>query len=1414
MNKYLFSFIAFIIPLIIQGQNISFKDSEVKRICVANWDSDKDGELSYSEAAKVTELWDAFSSKDNITSFDEFQYFTGLTSIGEQAFRDCSKLRSIIFPNNVISVGMDAFQGCISLPVEDNIRYADTYLVEVVDKSQFDIHIKNGTLFIGNYAFSDCTNLISITIPNNVISIGAGAFYGCYNLETINIPNSVTVIESYAFMCCYGMTSITIPSSVKLIDDNAFHSCYSLTSMIVAPGNTNYDSRNNCNAIIETSSNTLIAGCQNTIIPFGVTSIKDCAFEACTTLKSIIIPNSVTKIGYSAFNECSNLKSVTISNSVIDIGEYAFSSTALTSITIPNRLEIVNAGMFAGCHNLTSVTIPRSVTNIMCSAFYDCSRLSLINIENPNPINFCENEFSNCPYLIICVPAGSKANYEKSKWNELGDIVENDDSNIIFADLTVMALCVANWDTDGDGELSMDEAAAVKSLDNIFKDRTDIISFNELQFFTGLKLIEYESFAYCSKLTSVTIPNSVTSIGYGAFGGCTKLSSITIPNSVLSIGTGAFNGCTSLNTINIPNSVKSIGSNSFEDCTNLTSINIPLNVTIIKDWTFHGCSSLTSLNIPHNVTSIGEHAFDSCSGLQSITIPESVTNIGSYAFSCCYSLTSITIPDNVISINEETFSNCSSLTSITIPNNVMNIGQNAFRECSKLTSVDIPNSVTNIEGNPFVACFDLSAISVESGNKFYDSRNNCNAIIETSTNTLITGCHKTIIPNSIIEIGSHAFSFCTNLTSIIIPKSVTNIGDGSFSGCSALTSIIIPSSVTNIENSSFSGCSALTSITIPSSVTNIGAGAFMECSNLTSIVIPHCVMSIGNCAFESCSNLKSVTVKWEKPLVVTSNIFLKVPIDHATLFVPIGSKAAYEEAPVWNNFGTIIEKEASDITFADTKVKSLCVDNWDTDFDGELSYNEASEVAVLGTVFKNSKISSFNELQYFTGLTSINTGAFSNSTVKNITLPENITSLGKDAFLYCRSLTGIHLPAKMQTIGQNALSGCSAMTSITVDEQNGAFCDVDGVLFSKDKTSLVQFPAAKTTAYSVPSGTEIIERDAFYESGLESVVLPTTLTELGYDAFGYSTKLTELTIPEGVTTIGDYILDYCTALKTLHIPASVQSIGQRITNDCKAITDVYSDNKSPFAINSNNFTTATYSNATLHVPYGMIELYSFLDGWKNFQNIVDDITVSPYAHAEGSNMYMGRQFDVSVGFFTGSGRYNGYQFDISFPEGFRLQEKGGSYSYELSDRFNNEGMSVSISKNSNGSYRVMVFSTTNARIKENDGELIRLVAVADKDMEAGEYAGCVYSAMLSKSNGENIDVEPGPFFLVIPEYELGDVNNDNVVDVTDVMLVVNHILGNTLSFFQGAYADMNGDGIIDVTDIMLIVSVILDSERM
>ena len=441
---------------------------------------------------------------------------------------------------------------------------------------------------IGEWAFSYCSSLASISIPNSVTSIGEEAFYKCSSLTSITIPNSVTSIGDYTFYFCSSLRSIIISNNVTSIGNFAFYDCDALTSIT---------------------------------IPNSVTSIGNFAFSGCKDLTSITIPNSVTYIGEGAFKECS-LSSIDVEannqnyasfDGVLykkDITTLICCPRSKRSITIPNSVIYIEDYAFYSCSSLRSIIISNNVTSIGNFAFYDCDALTSITI--PNSVTSIGNwAFSNCKALTSI---------------SIGNSVTS----------------IGNYAFNNTLWLNNQRYGCVYIDNYLYTYKGNMPENTHIDIKEGTTIICDGTFFDCKALTSITIPNSVTSIGEEAFYKCSSLTSITIPNSVTSIGGSAFYFCSSLRSIIISNNVTSIGDYAFSGCKDLTSITIPNSVTSIGNFAFASCKTLTSITIPNSVTSIGNYAFSSCKALTSISIGNSVTSIGDYAFYNCSFLTSIT----------------------------------------------------------------------------------------------------------------------------------------------------------------------------------------------------------------------------------------------------------------------------------------------------------------------------------------------------------------------------------------------------------------------------------------------------------------------------------------------------------------------------------------------------------------------------------------------------------------------------------------------------------------------------------------------------------------------------------------------------------------------------------------------------
>ncbi len=929
---------------------------------------------------------------------------------------------------------------------------------------------------------------------------------------------------------------------------------------------------------------------------YNVTSIGSTAFYKCSGLTSITIPNSVTSIGDGAFSGCSGLTSITIPNSVTSIGYDAFSGcTGLTSVTIPNSVTTIESSAFNKCSALKNIEIPNSVTTIESFAFYGCKKLTSVTIPN-SVTSIGERAFYNVKHIIYTGSA------DGSPWGAIA----------------------VNGFVDGDF---------------VFSDNTKTLLT-----------------AYIGDGGDVTIPSGVTTIGNSAFSGCSRLTSVEIPNSVTSIEDRAFYSCKRLTSVTIGKSVATIGEKAFEQCVELKEIINESDLNITKgsadngyvayyaDYVCNGGKTMIGdfifsdrdkalvkytgnggdVTLPEDFN--GDNysisgAFSGCRGLTSVTIPNSVTSIGERAFYYCRGLTSVTIPNSVTSIGSLAFCNCSGLTSITIPNSVTSIGERAFSSCSGLTSVTIGTDVTSIGERAFYDCSGLTSINVASGNSVYDSRSNCNAIIETASNTLIAGCQNTIIPNSVASIGDYAFYDCRGLTSVTIPNSVTSIGDYAFYDCSGLTSITIPNGVTSIGSLAFYNCSGLTSITIPNSVTSIGSSAFYKVKHIIytgnatgspwgaisingfvdgdfvfsddtktlltayignggDITIPNSVTSIGYDAFDGCNGLTSVTI----PNSVTSIGWMAFSgcIALTSIEIP-NSVTTIEGYTFYGCTGLTSVTIPNSVTsigysafYGCTGLMGITIPNSVTSI-GDYAFYDCSGLTSV-TIPNNVTSIGGNAFSNCSGLTSVTIPnsvttiegyTFSGCTgLTSVTIPSSVTTIGNSAFYNCSKLTSVEIPSSVASIGNGAFSNCKTLTSIDVAEGNANYTSIDGVLYGKDRKTLIGCPGGKTSI-TIPNSVTSIGWSAF--SGciaLTSIEIPNSVTSIGGNAFSSCTGLTSITIPNSVTSIGDGAFYNCEELTSIIVPCEKHDYFVGMLTEYAAI--IYENCTFEVAVNANN----------------------------------------------------------------------------------------------------------------------------------------------------------------------------------------------------------------------------------------------------
>jgi hypothetical protein len=637
----------------------------------------------------------------------------------------------------------------------------------------------------------------------------------------------------------------------------------------------------------------------------------------------------------------------------------------------------------------------------------------------------------------------------------------------------------------------------------------------------GVLTLGQETFSNCEGLQSVKLPSKIHVIPQHIFYGCTALTNINIPYGVTEIEFMAFNDCASLQSVEIPKSVTKIGSSAFAN-TGLTSINIPEGITVLNSSTFSGCRSLTSVTIPNSVTSIGDSAFYNCSSLPYVNIPEDVKSLGKNAFYGCTSLTSVTIPNGVTAIGDYAFANCSGLTSITIPDSVTSIGEWAFNDCTNLSAVNLGNGFPSYRNSWFQGCVNLEFITIAGGHPTYDSRDNCNAIIETSNNTLIFGCKGSTVPNSVTSIGNSAFANCSGLTSITIPDSVMSINNNAFYRCSGLTSVTIGSGVTSIGVSAFWECTSLTSIIIPDGVTGISNQTFSGCSSLTSVTIPNSVTSIGNMAFSNCG-LTSVTI----PNSVTS----------------IGNMAFIECFSLTSV--TIPDSVMSIGNDAFNKCTSLTTIKWG------VGVTSLGQNAFLGCT-------SLSATELPDSILTMGSNCFSQSGLTSLRIPTRCTKIPFGLFTGCTSLISVELHDKITTIGKRAFWDCISLTSIEIPDSVTSFADNE-YNWQSNKHWIFQ-NCTSLEKVVIGNGLSTIPPETFYNcSKLKDVTISDSVTSIGDYAFN-ATAIISLPVTEHVTNIGNGAFAYCQALTDVEIPSSVQTIGNYVFRDCGNLKSVIFNN--------------------------------------------------------------------------------------------------------------------------------------------------------------------------------------------------------------------------------------------------------------
>ena len=1124
-----------------------------------------------------------------------------VTTIGECAIDACENLTSVIIPDSVVSIELWAFGGCsnlayitigkglehvgteiflgcnglVSISVdegnenfssEDGVLFnkdKTTLVLYPASKDASEYSIPDGVTYIGDNAFSDCTNLEKIKCPDSVVYIGAFAFNRCTGLTSIVLPDGITDIHQATFCFCSALTSIVIPNTVTYIWPNAFYGCDNLVATYtgtetewekvqIEDGNEvlsnicfstsncwyilgnqigpyityeikddgtielvefvlngDYDSPiyleipetiNGCtvtsigenlfdkNGLLysvtlpDTVTNIgmgVFHGCYNLTevdLSENLEEISDWAFSGCMSLSSISIPDSVTKIGSCAFEETA-LKSINLPENLTETGEWTFSGCSnLEKVTIPSSLSNTCGGYtFAYCDNLKSVEIEDGVTQIGLGMFSECGNLESVKI--PKSVTWIENyAFYGCDKLIA-VYDGSKAEWENVYVGAENDVLKNVCFNNCWYILGGQTGPYITYEIKDDGSIEL--AKFVLNGD-------------------------YDSPIY------LEIPETING------------------HTVTSLAANLFADNGLLYSISIPDTVVSIGKEEFYNCYNLTDVKLSENITKISDFCFCYCVSLDSIIIPDNVTNIGMGAFIGCEALSFIDIGKNVTIIESSAFSICTNLTSITIADNVMRIGEGAFSGTgyynetsnwqngvlyidnhlieaeTSLDgSCEIKTGTKTIADCAFVYCRSLTSITIPNSVCFIGDYVFYDCISLAEINVQEGNNSYISvdgvlftidkttlvqypatKVNTEYIIPDSVIHICTGAfykcknlNKITLPNNLITIGNSAFESCENISSISIPESVTSIGSMAFYECRGIEGVVVPNNVTHLGNHAFAFCSNLKSVKLGEGITTIPFRLFNNCSKLTALELPENVERIEDEAFVYCINLKSIVIP-EKVTIIEEYAFDACSKLEYVFYT--GTREQWEQVSI--------------------------------DYYGNKRLSEA-------TIHYNAKNHTFSDWVVEQVATCTEDGLRTKScSVCDEKLTETIVASGHS---YEATNDGAIHPHTVTYV----CVFCDDVWSETIVSTNCIECDFTITAIDSNSYKLVSYIGSKA---------EIL---------IPSTYNGRTVTTIANSCFKGNTSITSVEIAEGVTSIGLLAFMNCTSLEKVIIPASVTSIG-------------------------------------------------------------------------------------------------------------------------------------------------------------------------------------------------------------------------------------------------------------------------------
>lgn len=1116
-----------------------------------------------------------------------------ISEIGDYAFRDCSRLKQIEFSKNLRKIGAYAFENCSALESLEFPKYVNDVVRETFkgfnleilrfssDNKFFTLYdgfllngtrttiyfpigenyynelvipdgvinvaaraFKNGSINkvvfpssierVGTEAFANISTLKEVVFQDSECVIEASVFEGCAALQSIDLGSNIDTVKTKAFMGT-NISSLTISKECVAFDLTALRDCNKLAEVSVQDGNKKFSSYDGALYLKGFSSLIYLPPAKRgtlklnkALIDLSDDTFKDCSIESFEVdeentvfasykgvvyskdLKELVLvpkllsnfeaPNTLETLAINAFAHCTEILTIDLSNTVIkEIGESAFEGCGnLRNVTLPDGLEKIGYRAFKSCGSLKNITLTENIKRIGHEAFAYCGSLNTITIPNS---------------------------------------VEKIDSS---------AFCYSGVAT--------------------------------LTLGTGLLDIGEFAFAQCSNLGSVIIPNSVTSLGNSAFASCPALKSVTIGSDCSTIGGYCFVNCNSLKSLAISStSLSDVGSYLFSGCYNLTDVDLGSGFTRISEGMFQSCTALKSISVPNNVTEIGEGAFRDCSKLDTINIGNSLISLDNAAFANCVSLEAISLGDSFMNFNTSSFEGCTNLKSLNLGNSIKSLPNNAFSSMTSLTSLIIPDTVTSIgtglfqnnsgiesvslgkgittlPENTFSNCTNLktidfsSAISISSIGDY--AFNKCSSL-ETIT-----------IPNSVLTIGTYAFSYCYGLKSINLSDNLTQLSDGLFYNCTALESFVVPKNVTSFDSGSFYGCSGMKTFDFGDNIEFIQQNSLNNFTNLETVIFPKNLTSVPNYICRNLSKLKNITLP-ENLESFSYNMFsgctslesITIPDSVRYIYGNAFSNCTNLKTVIFGTGLTSIEYDA----FSNcTALESIALPDSITNLSSSIFYycTSLKEVTLPKNLnyIQNGMFYNCTSLESITLPTNCNyiyDSAFYNctslTTVENVS---NVTEIYSSVFYNCSALANLELGSSLRRVGSNAFYNCTSLPTIAY--KNGNYLKVG----SNEHYILCSVINKNVESFEFASDMKIIMGQAFADSTIKAISIPSEMTEIPAYMFSNMNSLEEITIPNTITRINEYAFYYCRNLETVYIPDSVTYLSDYVFYECASLTSI------------------------------------------------------------------------------------------------------------------------------------------------------------------------------------------------------------------------------------------------------------------